>query len=181
MRIPAPVEALRAARALLELSQRQAAELVGVSQKSLSVVENKDHLLVDINLALVDVYVARGIEFLGMASVGEQIEDCGVKWAAPSTPDIGREVKASLHAMNVSVSFRAARVFLNKKQTDIASAAGLTVAAIKGLEAGANWTESHQKLVRFFENQDIEFTGWGDPSTGMYYGVGVRWKKQRRS
>jgi hypothetical protein len=52
--------------------------------------------------------------------------------------------KASLHAEDVPVSFRAARVFLDKKQAEIAHAAGLTLAAVEGLEAGATWAESHK-------------------------------------
>ncbi|MDL2405180.1 helix-turn-helix domain-containing protein [Rhizobium calliandrae] len=174
MRILAPAEALRAARALLNLSQRGVAERAGISQKSLSVVENSSYLLADTNLLLVDFYLANNIQFLGEASIGSEITRCGVRWAAPSSQVTGKALEG-LHAMDVAVSFKAARAFLGREQTDVAAAAGLTPAAVKGLEAGKTWAESYQTLVRYYKAEGLEFTGWGDPSTGKYYGVGVQW------
>lgn len=180
MRIIAPAEALRAARALLNVSQRDVAEHSGVLQKSLSIIENADYLLADTNLRLVDFYTARGIQFLGEGFIGSEIARCGAKWAAPESPST---VAPSIpfHAQNVSVSFKAARAFLNREQTDIANAAGLTIAAVKGLEAGKKWAESYQKLVAFYEAEGVEFTGWGEPSTQKFYGVGVRWRAERKA
>lgn len=175
MRIPAPAAALRAARALINLSQRTVAEEAGIAQKSLSIVENSSDLLGETNLALVDFYVARGIEFLGEASVGSRIAGYGAKWSAPTTPVSGKML-LGLHSSPVGVSFRAARALLGQEQADVASKASLTVAAVKGLEAGKTWTLSSETLVNYYEQSGVEFTGWGDPTSGKFYGVGVRFR-----
>ncbi|NKM12085.1 helix-turn-helix domain-containing protein [Rhizobium laguerreae] len=173
MRIPAPAEALRAARALNNLSQRAVAEQAGVSQKALSFIENTSNLLIETNLILVDFYVSRGIRFLGEASIGFEITGVGAKWAAPDGPVPGEALRP-LRASDVPVPFKAARALLGKKQEEVAAAAGLTVPAVKGLEAGKTWVDSSRALVRYYESEGVEFTGWGDPSSGKFYGVGVR-------
>ncbi|GLR59355.1 helix-turn-helix domain-containing protein [Rhizobium indigoferae] len=180
MRIIAPPEALRAARALLGVSQRDVADQAGVPQRSLSIVENSDYLLADTNLLLVDFYTAKGLVFLGEGFIGSEIARCGACWAAPENPGKPESTEPQFQTLDVSVSFKAARAFLNRERADIADSAGLTVAAVRGLEAGKKWTESYQKLVEFYESEGIEFTGWGEPSTQKFYGVGVRWKGERR-
>jgi len=122
---------------------------------------------------MVDFYVSKGIQFLGQASIGHEIAGVGAKWAAPDGPVRGealRELKASV----IPLPFRAARALLGKEQAEVASSAGLSVAAVKGLEAGKAWVDSTQALVRYYETEGVEFTGWGDPTSGKYYGVGVR-------
>jgi hypothetical protein len=49
---------------------------------------------------------------------------------------------------------------------------------VKGLEAGKRWIESSRALIHYYENQGVEFTGWGDPASGKFYGVGVRLNRQ---
>jgi transcriptional regulator with XRE-family HTH domain len=175
MRIPAPAAALRAARALTNLTQRAVAEEAGISQKSLSIVENSSDLLGETNLALVDFYVARGIEFMGQATVGSTIAGYGAKWSAPTTPVSGKML-VDLHSSPVGRSFRAARAMLGQEQASVASEANLTVAAVKGLEAGKTWDLSSEKLVNYYEQSGLEFTGWGDPASGKFFGVGVRFR-----
>ncbi|MDX1016369.1 XRE family transcriptional regulator [Sinorhizobium medicae] len=176
MRIPAPADALRVARALLDLSQRAAAARADVFQKSLSKLESTDNILADTNLVLVDFYTAEGIEFLGDASIGTEVVRTGAKWTAPIDPEASPSVKLKFHAEDSAISFRAARALINASRVEIAKRTNLSISAIKGLENGEEWAESHQKLLRYYQESGVEFTGWGDPVTGKYYGVGVRWK-----
>jgi transcriptional regulator with XRE-family HTH domain len=176
MRIPAPPDALRAARALMNLSQRAAAEAAGVPQRYLTTVESSDSR-VSTNLQLVDFYAAAGIELLGETSIGNEIARAGARWLAPSPQDAGKAARASFHAEDTRVSFRAARALLATGQDQIADLAGLSRATVKSLESGKNWKESHQTLLSFYERAGVEFTGWGDPVTGKYFGVGVRWSR----
>lgn len=86
--------------------------------------------------------------------------------------------KEKFHAEDSRVSFRAARALLNKGQDEIAELAGLSRATVKSLESGKSWAESQQTPLGFYESAGVEFTGWGDPITGKYFGVGVRWKAE---
>ncbi|WP_155774445.1 hypothetical protein [Rhizobium etli] len=36
----------------------------------------------------------------------------------------------------------------------------------------------YEKLKHWYEEQGVEFTGWGD-TTGRFYGVGVHWASTR--
>lgn len=175
MRIPAPPDGLRVARALMNLSQRDAAERAGVPHRYLTIVETSD-ARINTNLQLVDFYVAEGIELLGEASIGNEITRAGARWIAPSSPEISKVLKTEFHFEDARVSFRAARALLNKRQDEIAALAGLSRATVKSLESGKDWEESHRTLLNFYERAGVEFTGWGDPVTDKYFGVGVRWK-----
>ncbi|MCW0982773.1 helix-turn-helix domain-containing protein [Agrobacterium sp. BT-220-3] len=130
------------------------------------------------NLELVDFYASKGIELLGEAFIGKAITRAGARWTAPNSPDASKAAKEKFHAEDSRVSFRAARALLNKGQEEIAEMAGLSRATVKSLESGKNWAESHQTLLSFYERAGVEFTGWGDPITGQYFGVGVRWKAE---
>ncbi|WSH63696.1 helix-turn-helix domain-containing protein [Rhizobium ruizarguesonis] len=174
MRIPAPPDALRVARALMNLSQRSAAAAAGVPHRYLTIVETSDSRIVT-NLGLVDFYAAAGIELLGEASIGNEITRAGARWSAPISHDVGKAEKARFHAENTRVSFRAARALLNKGQDEIAGLTGLSRATVKSLESGEAWVESHRTLLAFYENAGVEFLGWGDPVANHYFGIGVRW------
>lgn len=174
MRIPAPPDALRVARALMNLSQRAAAEAAGVPHRYLTIVETSD-ARIGTNLDLVDFYSAAGIEFLGEASIGQEIARAGARWLGPSLQDVGKAEKARFHAEDRRVSFRAARALLNKGQDEVAGLTGLSRATVKSLELGKAWEESQRTLLTFYESAGIEFVGWGDPVTNMYFGIGVRW------
>lgn len=178
MRIPAPPDALRVARALMNLSQRVAAERAAVPHRYLTIVETSDARL-NTNLELVDFYVAEGIEFLGEAFIGKDIACAGARWIPPSSPEISKAMKAKFHVEDARVSFRAARALLNRRQDEIAAMAGLSRATVKSLESGKDWEDSHQTLLNFYERAGVEFTGWGDPVTDKYFGVGVRWQSPK--
>ncbi|XAZ21254.1 helix-turn-helix domain-containing protein (plasmid) [Sinorhizobium sp. B11] len=162
------------ARALMNLSQRAAAEAAGVPQRYLTVVETS-HARIGANLELVDFYSAAGIELLGEFSIGKEIARAGARWSGPSSQDVGKAEKAKFHAEDKRVSFRAARALLNKGQDEVAGLAGLSRATVKSLELGKSWEESHRSLLAFYENAGVEFVGWGDPVANLYFGIGVRW------
>lgn len=178
MRVPAPADALRAARALLMLSQRDVAEGAKVMQKSVSAAETSKSILLETNLSLVDFYTFKGILFLGEGMVGQQVRRSGARWVAPEAPGGGTSLSI-FHGEEVAVSFRAARALLNLKQTQVAEAANLTLDVIKGLENETRAREPHRRLKDWYEQQGVEFTGFGDVSSGKFYGVGVRWKSDQ--
>lgn len=177
MRIPAPPDALRVARALMNLSQRAAAEAAGVPHRYLSIVETSTSRI-GTNLELVDFYTASGIVLLGEATIGNEITRAGARWSAPSSPDIGKAEKAKFHGEDTRVSFRAARALLNRGQDEIAELTGLSRATVKSLESGKAWQESHRTLLTFYESAGVEFLGWGDPVSDRYFGIGVRWSSK---
>lgn len=176
MRIPAPADALRVARALLDASQRVVAERANVLQKSISAAENAKSVLLETNLALVDFYRTQGIEFLGEGSIGDPIARCGAKWASPEGPALLKTSHANFHAESIDISFRAARALLNMEQAEVAGHAMLGVDVIKDLERGSAVGRQHSALRDWYDARGVEFTGWGDVSTQKFYGVGVRWK-----
>ncbi len=77
MRVPAPADALRVARALLNISQRLAAERAQVMQKSGSAAENSKSVLSETSLALVESYRRQVIEFLGDCANGDLVRRSG--------------------------------------------------------------------------------------------------------
>lgn len=176
MRVPAPADALRVARALLDISQRDAAENAKVMQKSVSAAENAKNVLLETNLALVDYYRARGIVFLGEGLIGDTIRRSGARWSGPEGPADTGTARGLLHDEVNDVSFRAARALLGKEQSEIAELAGIGVDAVKGLERGGQTGRAYEILRRWYEEQGVEFTGWSDLSSRRFYGVGVRWK-----
>lgn len=179
MRTPAPADCLRAARALLDLSQREAAAGAKTTQRSISAAENAETVLLETNLQLVDFYISQGIEFLGEASIGKDVVRAGARFAAPLGPDVETAEKRSFHAVDFAVPFRAARALLEKEQAEVAMATGLSVAVIQNLERGRVSRLPQEQLRAWFEANNVEFTGWGDITTGKYYGVGVRWKASK--
>ncbi|NKK72470.1 XRE family transcriptional regulator [Rhizobium leguminosarum bv. viciae] len=179
MKTPAPADCLRVARALLNLSQRDAAAGAEIALGSLSAAENSKPVFVETNLQLVDFYVRRGIELLGEASIGQETLRTGARWIAPDDPEASQSVKASFHAEDRAVSFRAARALLQLEQAEVAESVGLSLAVVQNLERGRKSSGPYDKLRSWFETAGVEFTGWGDVSTGKYYGVGVRWKTSR--
>lgn len=176
MRTPAPAECLRVARALLKLSQHDAAAGAEITRRSLAAAESNKPVFPDTNLQLVDFYIAQGIEFLGESNIGKETLRAGARWAAPHDPQASHETKSSFRAEDHPLSFRAARALLQKEQADIAMDVGLPLAVIQSLERGRKTVEAYEKVQRWFEIAGVEFTGWGDVVTGKYYGVGVRWK-----
>lgn len=176
MRVPAPADALRTARALLDISQRVAAESAGIMQKSVSAAESAKGVSLETNLILVAYYRRQGIEFLGEGLIGDPIRRSGAKWFGPEGPTIPTTVDAVFHTEAADISFRAARALLGKEQAVVAQLAKLGVDVVKSLERGDNARRSYEVLRQWYEDQGVEFTGWGDVATRRFFGVGVRWR-----
>jgi transcriptional regulator with XRE-family HTH domain len=176
MRTPAPAECLRAARALLGLSQRKAASDARLTQRLLSLAENAESGLLETNLQLVDFYISKGIEFLGEISIGKDVERAGARFAVPPSLDADAATKSSFRAVDFPLAFRAARALMKKEQSEVAHDVGLLVGVIRDLERGRSSSQSQAQLQQWYESNGIEFIGWRDIPTGNYYGVGVRWR-----
>lgn len=174
MRLPAPPETLRVARALTTFAQQKVAELAGITRRYISNAETSESMF-ELNLQLVDFYVAQGIEFLGQASIGTEVSGAGARWLAPKSPALLGKDRDQFHAESLGISFRAARALLNQSQNEVAFEAGLSIAAVKGLETGNDWVASSKAMQDYYERNRIEFLGWSDARTRLFYGVGVRW------
>jgi transcriptional regulator with XRE-family HTH domain len=174
MRLPAPPETLRVARSLTALTQQKVAELAGVTRRYISNAETSQSMF-ELNLQLVDFYVAQGIEFLGQASIGNKTSHAGARWLAPESPALLGKASDRFHVEKLGISFRAARALLNKTQNEIVAETGLSIAAVKGLETGNDWLDSSKTLQDYYEGNRVEFLGWSDARSRLFYGVGVRW------
>ncbi|XAZ19565.1 helix-turn-helix transcriptional regulator (plasmid) [Sinorhizobium sp. B11] len=160
------------------LSQRAAATRANVTHRYISTAETSESL-VSFNLELVDFYVSQGIEFLGAASVGREVSRAGARWLAPISPEEVRGYKRDYHVEEAGISFRAARAMLGHTREQVAEEANLSVAVIRALESGEQWQESTRTLQAYYERKNIEFLGWSDASSKLFYGVGVRWSAER--
>ncbi|MDO1585630.1 XRE family transcriptional regulator [Rhizobium oryzicola] len=154
-----------------------AAERAHVMQKSVSAAESGKTVLVETNYALVDYYRSAGIVFLGEGQIGEEVQGAGAKWSGPEGPTHIPLAEADFHLERVDVSFRAARALVGKEQAEVARSAGISLDALKSLEKNVMRQSSYSKLRQWFEDQGVEFTGWGDISTQTFVGVGVRWRR----
>lgn len=174
MRLPAPPETLRVARALTAFTQQKVAELAGVTRRYISNAETSESMF-ELNLQLVDFYVAQGIDFLGQASIGSKALHTGARWLAPESPAFSGPDRDQFHAESFGISFRAARALLNQTQNEVAAETGLSIATVKGLETGNDWVVSSRIMQDYYERNRVEFLGWSDARTRLFYGVGVRW------
>lgn len=174
MRLPAPPEALRAARALSAFSQRDAADRAGVERRYISTAETSESMI-GLNLRLVDFYVELGIEFLGKASIGTEVSGGGARWRAPATPALLPADHERYHSEAFGISFRAARALLDRTQADVANEIGLSLSTVKDLERGDRWAASSAFMQEYYEQHRVQFLGWSDASTRRFFGVGVRW------
>ncbi|MGO6736520.1 hypothetical protein ACCS71_14310 [Rhizobium ruizarguesonis] len=145
-------------------------------QKSVSAAENAKSILLETNLALVDYYRGEGIALLGDGSVGETLRRSGARWSGPDGPAHAATTADVFHTETTGVSFRAARALLGKEQAEIARLANIGVDAVKGLERDVGSGPAYATLRDWYEEQGVEFTGWGDVASRKFYGVGVRWK-----
>ncbi|MFD1328727.1 helix-turn-helix domain-containing protein [Mycoplana ramosa] len=179
MKTPTSADALRVARALLGLSQREAAAAAEMTQKALSAAESGKNSLLETNLQLIRFYEGRGIEFLGEARIGREIAGAGARFRGPPGPGSDLAETSEFHSMPYGVSFLAARSLLGEEQAYVAAKSGLPLKTIRALEHGATWSAPTAQLRAFYEAAGVRFTGWGDVETGRYYRVGVRWAAQK--
>jgi transcriptional regulator with XRE-family HTH domain len=168
--VPAP--ALRAARALLRLSQLELSERADVNVKSLRAAERGNGTEAS-NQRLRAFFESEKIEFLGSIDVGTgDVVGAGARWRDP------RSSLQSINEEHISVpgefALSAARAFLSLNLTTVSAATSIDVRVISEIEdslGGRN--EVRRQLVEFYRDRGITFLGWRDQSSDRYYGVGV--------
>lgn len=149
-------------------TQRAVWEAEGTKQPSMST-----------NFKLRAFYEKLGIEFLGSVDVATGItKGLGARWRTPPQLPALPLTASNFHTEPRGVAFGAARALLNMNQSEIARLAHVHKRKIGLLESGASPDHpAAQRLRSFYERQSIAFLGWGDVSSGLYYGVGVRWQE----
>jgi hypothetical protein len=141
---------------------------IGLSQKDLG----------HTNIKLKAFYETLGIEFLGTVDLTTGItKGLGARWRTPPQLPFAPLPAFDFHTERIGVAFRAARALLNRKQSEIAHASQVHVRKIALLESGGTDQPSALRLRSFYERQPIAFLGWGDVTSGLFYGVGVRWQE----
>lgn len=170
-------DALRVARALAALSQREAADQASTTQRAVWLAESAMQISVSTNAKLRAFYESLGIEFLGSIDMATGLTSgLGARWRTPPQLPILPQAISSFHTEDTGVAFGAARALLNKKQSEIASLSNLPERKIGALEAGALTDQNAiTRLRSFYEREKVTFLGWGDVTSGLFYGVGVRW------
>ncbi len=178
MRTLLSADALRVARTLAGLNQREAANGASMTQKAVWIAEGEVSSGASANVRLEAFYKNLGIEFLGTVDLATgQTTGLGARWRTPSQLPVLPPPPSEFHTEQRGVAFGAARALLNKKQSEIAELSGVPSRKIGLLEMGGladNPTTFN--LRSFYERQGVEFLGWGDVTSGLFYGVGVRWR-----
>lgn len=174
-KIPPP--ALRAARALLEISQQGVAERAGTSLRSVQLAERGDGTGEDVNFKLRVFYERQGFVFLGAVQIGSgSISECGVRFFDPSV-DVATDVsRSAARPKSEGIVFAAARSLLHLTKEGVADGCGLHRKTVAALEAGSGATskENYDRLLRYFEGQGVEFLGRRDPASSLFHGLGVK-------
>ncbi|WP_166096767.1 XRE family transcriptional regulator [Rhizobium flavescens] len=173
-------DALRVARTLAGLSQREAAARIAITQKAVWIAENTDELGRSTNIRLRALYEALGIEFLGTIDFASgRTSGLGARWRVPAELPEHAQRASEFRTERTGVAFAAARSLLNKKQSEIAGLLNMAERKIGQLEAGGSTDQqSSHRLRSFYEREGIAFLGWGDVTSGLFYGVGVRWRDE---
>lgn len=178
MIIVVPSDALRIARALAALSQRQVAEAAHMDRMQVVAAEgHQGRARVQSYEKLRDFYEDLGIEFLGTVDVGTgTVSGAGARWRKPL--DSSRvNGPTPVHAEPNGVSFVAARGLLNVSLTKLSQDSRIERRQLSALEKHVDFSkDDFDRLRDYYERVGIEFLGQGDVSKRLFYGVGVRWK-----
>ncbi|WP_132075533.1 hypothetical protein [Sinorhizobium americanum] len=171
-------DALRAARALARLNQREVAAKLHISRKAMTACESGEGATLAAIARLRQFYDGLGIEFLGCADfTTNKVTGAGARWKS-SDSGLEQNVPHDFHGEPTCHAFAAARGLLGLDQTQVAARVYLTPRQIGNLEAGTSYTkESYKSLQTFYEDSGIEFLGSGGPDS-LFWGVGVRWRKR---
>ncbi|TAY13994.1 XRE family transcriptional regulator [Rhizobium leguminosarum] len=178
MAIIIPSEALRVARALLNLTRSDLAEGAELAEKTIQRAE-AGLPTARASERLQAFYEQRGISFTGSVDLATgAITGAGARWRSPTVlPPDGNEGD-NFKTESFGVHFRAARAWLDKSQRFVAGETALTQKTIIALEqAGDHVNSDFRRLREYYEGKGIEFLSWGDTSRNVYYGVGVRRKQ----
>lgn len=169
-----PPTALRAARALVGLSQIDAAQEAGVAVKSLRAAEVGTTVSGDVNAKLRELYEEKGLEFLGIVDVGSG-EMCGIgaRWRDPQT--VGKSLIPTVYkSLENEVCLDAARAFLGKTLAEVSEETAIEMRAIRGAENGNSVNLNvREQLLRYYRGKGIVLLGRRDVLTNLYVGVGV--------
>lgn len=173
--------ALRVARALAGASQRDVAVRAAVTQKAVWIAENTDQYGKSTNIKLRTFYEALGIEFLGTINLTTGISaGVGARWRMPPQLPVQDSAASDFHAERMGLAFGAARALINKTQAEVAQSASVGQRKVGQLESGTSVEQSSLLRLRaFYEYENVEFLGWGDVTSDLFYGVGVRWRQPR--
>lgn len=178
MKSYAPPDALRAARALSRLSQQELCKKIQVTRQSVSAAERDASAPFPTVSKMRAFYEELGLRFLGSIDLDTgAIAAAGVCWRYPDDFPPTALQATKYHAEPNGTSFFAARSLLNASRAEVSKNSGITLRELAGLEAGTQVAISGYKSLRQYYSQvGIEFLGAGDVRTGLYYGIGVRWK-----
>ncbi|MBW9113858.1 helix-turn-helix transcriptional regulator [Rhizobium cauense] len=163
-----PPGALRAARALMGLTQTQAAGAIRISRASLAACETGS---VDTTLktiaALREFYQGRGIKFLGRTDWAQNVvHGSGAYWHYQAA--VLRRLPLPKER-----NFSAARALLGLERREAADGAGLTSRQVGNLENGGSFTKkSHDCLRDFYVGRGVEFLSV--LACHRFVGLGVR-------
>lgn len=146
-------------------------------RKAIAAAESGTSKVLEHNVQLIQFYEAEGIEFVGDLSFGKDVGRSGARWKAPGDLFADASDRTGFHSEKFGTSFSAARSLLDLKQSEIAERASLPPSTVSALETGTPWPSSSAILRDFYVNQGVEFLGWGDAGSGLFYGVGVRWSR----
>ena len=171
-------DALRVARHLTGLSQRDVEQRTRVARKSLIAAETEGSSRPTTLTRLRSFYEASGIEFLGTIDVASaKTSGIGARWRLPEKIPPSVSQLEAVHSERSGLAFAAARALLGLKQSEVVRLARMPATRIRSLETGVERDRTAQTRLRmFYEQQGVEFLGWGDVTRDLFYGVGVRWK-----
>ncbi len=123
-------------------------------------------------------YEELGLRFLGVIDIDTgTITAAGVCWRSPDDfpPPDAQAVK--YHTEANGTDFAAARSLLNASRAQVSKNSAVSMRELASLEAGTLVaTSSYRSLRLYYSEIGIEFLGAGDVRSGLFYGVGVRWR-----
>lgn len=161
----APPDALRVARALMGLTQTQAAGAIRISRVSLNACETGSDATLKTIAALRGFYEGFGIMFLGRT-------DWTTKLVHGSGACLPRTVLRRF-VLPDEANFSAARALLGLERQEVAEGAHLTSRQVGNLENGGSFTaKSHDCLRDFYVDRGVEFLSV--LAGHQFVGLGVR-------
>ncbi|WP_037447901.1 helix-turn-helix domain-containing protein [Sinorhizobium fredii] len=161
----APPDALRVARALMGLTQTQAAAAIRISRVSLNACETGSDATLKTIAALRGFYEGFGIIFLGRT-------DWTTKLVHGSGACLPRTVLRRF-VLPDEANFSAARALLGLERQEVAEGAYLTSRQVGNLENGGSFTKkSHDCLRDFYMDRGVEFLS--ALAGHCFVGLGVR-------
>lgn len=174
----APPDALRAARALSRLSQQELCKKIQVSRQSVSAAEKDASAPFPTISKMRTFYEELGLRFLGTIDIDTgAITAAGVCWRYPGEFPPSDAHAEYYHTEANGTAFVAARSLLNASRIEVSKSSGISLKELAAVEVGTQVASSAYRSLRLYYGETgIEFMGAGDVRTGLYYGVGVRWR-----